>query len=53
VFVLDGAVIVYLFERHAPGSNIHTLGNAVGWAAGPDRTAADRYSSRKFSGRYR
>ena len=32
VFVLNGAVIVYLFERHAPGSNIHTLGNAVWWA---------------------
>ena len=29
VFVLNGAVIVYLFERHAPGSNIHTLGDAV------------------------
>jgi voltage-gated potassium channel len=32
VFVLNGAVIVYLFERHAPGSNIHTLGDAVWWA---------------------
>lgn len=32
VFVLDGAIIVYLFERHAPGSNIHTLGDAVWWA---------------------
>jgi voltage-gated potassium channel len=32
VFVLNGAIIVYLFERHAPGSNIHTLGNAVWWA---------------------
>jgi voltage-gated potassium channel len=32
VFVLNGAVIVYLFERHAPGSNIHTLGEAVWWA---------------------
>ena len=32
VFVLNGAVIVYLFERHAPGANIHTLGNAVWWA---------------------
>lgn len=32
VFVLNGAIIVYLFERHAPGSNIHTLGDAVWWA---------------------
>ena len=32
VFVLNGAVIVYLFERHAPGSNIHSLGDAVWWA---------------------
>jgi len=32
VFVLNGAVIAYLFERHAPGSNIRTLGEAVWWA---------------------
>jgi voltage-gated potassium channel len=32
VLVLNGAVIVYLLERHAPGSNIHTLGNAVWWS---------------------
>jgi voltage-gated potassium channel len=32
VFVLNGAVIVYLVERHAPGSNIHTLGDALWWA---------------------
>ena len=32
VLVLNGAVIVYLFERHAPKSNIHTLGEAVWWA---------------------
>lgn len=32
VLVLNGAVIVYLFERHAPGSNIHTLGVAVWWS---------------------
>ena len=32
VLVLNGAVIVYLFERHAPGSNIHTLGDAVWWS---------------------
>jgi len=32
VLVLNGAVIVYLFERHAPGSNIHTLRDAVWWS---------------------
>jgi voltage-gated potassium channel len=32
VLVLNGAVIVYLLERHAPGSNIHTLGEAVWWS---------------------
>lgn len=32
VLVLNGAVIVYLFERHAPDSNIHTLGEAVWWS---------------------
>jgi voltage-gated potassium channel len=32
VLVGNGAVIVYLFERHAPGSNIHTLGDAVWWS---------------------
>ena len=32
VLVLDGAIIVYLFERHAPGSNIHTLKDAVWWS---------------------
>jgi voltage-gated potassium channel len=32
VLVLNGAVIVYLFERHAPGSNIHSLGDAVWWS---------------------
>jgi voltage-gated potassium channel len=31
--VLNGAVIVYLFERHAPHSTIHTLGNSLWWAA--------------------
>jgi voltage-gated potassium channel len=30
--VLNGAVIVYLFERHAPQSNIHTLGDAMWWS---------------------
>jgi voltage-gated potassium channel len=32
VLVLNGAAIVYLFERHAPGSNIDTLGNALWWS---------------------
>ena len=32
VLVLNGAVIVYLFERHAPGSNIHTLPDALWWS---------------------
>ena len=32
VLVLNGAVIVYLFERHASGSNIHTMGDAVWWS---------------------
>ena len=32
LLVLNGAIIVYLFERHAPGSNIHTLGESVWWS---------------------
>jgi voltage-gated potassium channel len=32
VLVLNGAVIVYLFERHATGSNIRTLGESVWWS---------------------
>jgi voltage-gated potassium channel len=32
VLVLNGAVMVYLFERHAAGSNIHTLGESVWWS---------------------
>jgi voltage-gated potassium channel len=32
VLVLNGAVIVYLFERHAPKSSIHTLGESVWWS---------------------
>ncbi|MBV9093931.1 MAG: potassium channel family protein [Streptosporangiaceae bacterium] len=32
VLVAEGAVIVYLFERHAPGSNIHTVGEALWWS---------------------
>jgi voltage-gated potassium channel len=33
VMVLNGALIVYLFERHAPRSNIHTLGESLWWSA--------------------
>jgi voltage-gated potassium channel len=32
LLVLDGAIMVYLFERHAPHSSIHTLGESVWWA---------------------
>jgi voltage-gated potassium channel len=32
MLVVNGAVIVYLFERHAPGSNIHSLGDALWWS---------------------
>jgi len=32
VLVLNGAVIVYLLERHAPGANIRTLGDALWWS---------------------
>ena len=32
VLVLNGAVIVYLFERHAPDSSIHTLGESLWWS---------------------
>jgi voltage-gated potassium channel len=32
VLVLNGAAIVYLVERDAKGSNIHTLGESVWWA---------------------
>jgi voltage-gated potassium channel len=32
VLVMNGAVVTYLYERHASGSNIHTLGEAVWWA---------------------
>ena len=32
VLVLNGAVIVYLFERHAPESSIHTLGESLWWS---------------------
>ena len=30
VLVLNGAVIVYLFERHAPSSNIHSFETGCG-----------------------
>ena len=29
VLVLDGAIMVYFYERHAPHSDIHTLGESV------------------------
>jgi voltage-gated potassium channel len=32
VLVLNCAGIVYLLERHAPGSNIHTVGEALWWS---------------------
>jgi voltage-gated potassium channel len=32
VLVLNGAIIVYLVERHAPHSNIHTLGESLWWS---------------------
>ncbi len=33
VMVLNGAVIVLLYERDAQGSNIHTLGESLWWSA--------------------
>ena len=32
LLVLNCAGMVYLYERHAPGSDIHTLGESVWWA---------------------
>ncbi len=32
VLVVNGAIIVDLFERHAPGSNIHTFGESLWWS---------------------
>ena len=32
VLVLNGAIVVDLYERHAKGSNIHTLWQSVWWA---------------------
>jgi voltage-gated potassium channel len=33
VMVLNGAIIVYLLEQHAPKSNIHTFGESLWWSA--------------------
>jgi voltage-gated potassium channel len=33
VLVINGAIIVYLVERHAPKSNIHTFGESLWWSA--------------------
>jgi voltage-gated potassium channel len=32
LLVLNAAIAVYFYERHAPGSNIHSLGDSVWWA---------------------
>jgi voltage-gated potassium channel len=32
VLVVNGAIAVYFYERHAAGSNIHTLGESMWWA---------------------
>jgi voltage-gated potassium channel len=32
VLMLNGVIMVFAFEDHAPGSNIHTLGEAFWWA---------------------
>jgi voltage-gated potassium channel len=32
VLVVNGAAAVYFYERHAPGSNIHTFGQAIWWS---------------------
>jgi voltage-gated potassium channel len=32
VLVLNGAIAVYFYERHAAGSNIHTLGDSLWWS---------------------
>jgi voltage-gated potassium channel len=32
VLVLNGAIAVYFYERHASGSNIHTLGESMWWS---------------------
>jgi voltage-gated potassium channel len=33
VMVINGAIVVYLYERHAPKSSIHTLGESFWWSA--------------------
>jgi voltage-gated potassium channel len=32
VLLLNGALMVFFFERNAPGSNIHTAGESIWWA---------------------
>jgi voltage-gated potassium channel len=32
LLVVNGAIAVYFYERHAPGSNIHTLGESLWWS---------------------
>jgi len=32
LLVLNGSIAVYFYERHAVGSNIHSLGNSLWWA---------------------
>lgn len=32
VLVVNGAIVVYFFERNAAGSNIHTIGNSLWWS---------------------
>jgi len=32
ILVMNGAIAVYFYERHAPGGNIRTVGDAVWWS---------------------
>jgi voltage-gated potassium channel len=32
ILILNGAVIEFFYERHAPGANIHSLGDSLWWA---------------------
>jgi len=32
ILLMNGAIVVFLYERHAPGSNIHTLGQSIWWS---------------------
>jgi len=32
IFVANGAIAVYFYERHAAGSNIHTAGESIWWS---------------------